>query len=138
MSDLRRLSLLRPKSVMFRLQTNLSRLFLLVGLVSASASGALGAALVQSNATASNLPSNSSQAVAFNSNTVAGNTIFVFVQYYNPAVTTAVSDNCGDTFTEIAGAPISSGTSGTADWFIARNVAGGACTITASYASATS
>jgi hypothetical protein len=99
--------------------------------------GGAAATLVQSNAAASNAPGNSSQSVAFITNAAAGNTIFVFVQYYNAAVTATVTDTCGDAFTEIAGAPKSSGTSGTADWFIAKNVVGGACTVTATYSSST-
>src|ERR1044071_3480636 len=77
-------------------------LFILPAILSA-------ATLVQSNATESNLPSNSSQSVGFSSNVTAGNTLMVFVQYYSASVTTTVTDNCSDTFTEIAGGPKANG-----------------------------
>ncbi len=99
-----------------------------------------GISLVQSNATATALPGNSKQSVAFSSAAMAGNTIFVFVQYYGPAVTATASDNCNDQFQEIAGSPVSNsaGDRGAAHWFLARNIAGGSCTVTVNYSSPTS
>jgi hypothetical protein len=94
-------------------------------------------ALVQSNATGSASPGNSSQSVAFPNSVASGDTILVFVQYYNSAVTATPSDNCGDKFT-IASAPVSISGSGTAQWFAAPNVAGGVCTVTVSFSSPTS
>jgi hypothetical protein len=97
--------------------------------------------LVQSWAVGSSLPGNSSQSVTFQSNVASGNTIFVFAQYYSAAVTATAGDNCNDTFTQISGSPAmfaSAGMNGTAHWFIARNVTGGACTVTVTYSSPTS
>jgi AraC-like DNA-binding protein len=100
--------------------------------------GTIPPALVQSNATGSSFPGNSSQSVAFTSSVTAGNTIFVFVQYYNGPVTATVSDTCNDQFTQITGSPVAAnGGAGTAHWFIARNVNGGSCTVTVSYSSPT-
>jgi hypothetical protein len=95
-------------------------------------SGGGSGALVQSNSTATNLPGSFSQSVAFRSNVTPGNTIFVFVQYYRSAVSTTASDTCGDAFQEITGSPVSAG-GGTAHWFYAKNVNGGACNVTATY-----
>jgi hypothetical protein len=100
------------------------------------ASGGNNGALVQSNATASLLPGSSSLSVAFASGVTAGNTIFVFAQYYSAAVTASASDSCGDQFQQISGSPVSAA-GGTAHWFISRNVAGGACSVTVTYGSPT-
>ena len=97
-------------------------------------------ALIQSWASQSSAPGNSSQSVTFQSGVTSGNTIFVFAQYYNTAVTATATDNCNDTFTQITGSPAvytSPGVSGTAHWFIARNVAGGTCTVKVTYSSPT-
>jgi hypothetical protein len=100
--------------------------------------GTIPRALVQSNATGSSFPGNSNQSVAFTSSVAAGNTIFVFAQYYNGPVTATASDTCNDQFTEITGSPVAAnGGAGTAHWFIARNVNGGSCTVTVSYSSPT-
>jgi hypothetical protein len=103
-------------------------------------SSGFNAALVQSNATASSAPGNSSQSVAFSSAVTSGNTIFVFAQYYSAPVTATASDNCNDTFTQITGSPaafVSGGANGTAHWFIAKNVTGGTCTVKVTYNSPT-
>jgi hypothetical protein len=111
------------------------------GTYTISAPSGFNPALVQSYAAASSAPSNSNQSVTFPASVASGNTIFVFAQYYNPAVTATASDNCNDTFTEITGSPAtysSNGGSGTAHWFIARNVTGGSCTVKVTYSSPTS
>src|SRR5947209_13581419 len=93
-------------------------------------------ALVQSNATASQVTGNASQSVAFSTNVTPGNTIFVFAQYYDAPITATASDSCNDQFTQITGSPVNATTAagnGTAHWFMARNVAGGACTVTVTY-----
>jgi hypothetical protein len=95
-------------------------------------------ALVQSNATGSGNPGNISQSVAFTNSVASGDTIVVFVQYYNsPAVTATPSDNCGDRFT-IASAPVTISGGGTAQWFAAPNVASGSCTVMVNYSAPTS
>jgi hypothetical protein len=110
------------------------------GVYSAGTSGTTNGALVQSSATHLEYTGAVSQPVSFNSNVTAGNTIFVFIQYYSAAVT-ATPSGCGNTFTEIPGAAVtittgsSDGTGGTGDWYIAKNVNGGPCTITVSYSS---
>jgi hypothetical protein len=76
--------------------------------------------------------------VKFQSAVASGNTIFVFAQYYNAAVTATASDNCNDTFTQLSGSPAVSASTGTAHWFVAKNVTGGACTVTVTYSSPTS
>jgi AraC-like DNA-binding protein len=98
--------------------------------------GTITRTVVQSNATESVFPGVSSQSVAFPSSVTAGNTIFVFAQYYNGPVATTASDTCNDQFTQITGSPVAAtGGLGTAHWFIARNVNGGSCTVTVSYGS---
>jgi hypothetical protein len=97
--------------------------------------GSLG--LVQSNATASQNAGTTNQIMAFNSSVTPGNTIFVFVQYYNSAVTTSVTDGCNDQFSRITGAPVSAG-GGTADWFIAKNVNGGSCPVIVTFSPSSS
>jgi hypothetical protein len=104
-------------------------------------SSGINPVLVQSWAAGSSLPGNSSQSVAFQSSVASGNTIFVLAQYYSAAVTATASDNCNDTFTEISGSPAVfsvPGVSGTAHWFIGKNVTGGACTVKVTYSSPTS
>ena len=98
-----------------------------------------GISLVQSNATATSAPGNTRQSAAFSSPTAAGNTIFVFVQYYGPAVTATATDTCGDQFQEISGSPVSntSGDRGAAHWFLAKNIGGGSCMVTVNYSSPT-
>ncbi len=98
------------------------------------------ATLVQSNAVASSAPGNSSQSVAFPANVTAGDTIFVFAQYYGAATTGSASDSCGNTYQQIAGSPVvnNSGDRGAAHWFMAKNVTGGACTVKVTYGSPTS
>ena len=98
-----------------------------------------GPSLVQSFATESAIPGNSSQSAAFQSGLTAGNTIFVFAQYYGPATTAAASDNCGDVFQEITGSPAvnTAGDRGAAHWFAAKSVAGGACTVKVAYSAPT-
>jgi hypothetical protein len=94
---------------------------------------------VQSNATASTNPSNSSQTVGFTNSVAAGHSIMVFAQYYGAATTASVSDSCHNTYTQIPGSPTvnNNGDRGAAIWFIARNVSGGSCAVTVSYASPT-
>jgi hypothetical protein len=92
--------------------------------------------LVQSWATQSPAPGNSSQSVTLQSSVTPGNTIFVFAQYYSNPTTATATDNCNDTFTQITGSPVSNG-SGTAHWFIAKNVTGGSCTVKVTYSSVT-
>lgn len=98
-------------------------------------------ALVQSWATESSAPGNSSQSVTFQSSVTSGNTIFVFAQYYNAAgVTVTASDTCNDSFTQISGSPAvfnTPGAKGSAHWFIAKNVTGGTCTVKVTYSSTT-
>jgi Chitobiase/beta-hexosaminidase C-terminal domain/Bacterial Ig domain len=94
-------------------------------------------ALVQSNASATSSPGSSSQSVSFSASVASGDTLFVFAQYYNPAVTASASDTCGDQFTQITGSPVTV-SSGTAHWFIAKSANGGTCTVTVSYSSSTS
>jgi len=96
--------------------------------------------LVQSNATASTSPSNSSQTVAFANAVVSGHSIIVFAQYYGAATTATVTDTCNNTYTQIPGSPTvnNNGDRGAALWFIARNVTGGSCAVTVHYASPTS
>jgi hypothetical protein len=103
-------------------------------------SGSGPPAFVQSNATASTSPSNSSQTVAFGSSVASGHTIFVFAQYYGAATTASASDSCHNTYSQITGSPVvnPSGDRGVAHWFIAKNVAGGSCAVTVSYGSPTS
>jgi Fn3 associated/Chitobiase/beta-hexosaminidase C-terminal domain len=105
----------------------------------ASTSPGTGASLVQSFATESLLPGNSGQSVAFQSRLTAGNTIFVFAQYYGPATTVTASDSCGDVFQEITGSPAvnTGGDRGAAHWFMAKNVAGGMCAVKVGYAAPT-
>jgi hypothetical protein len=93
--------------------------------------------VVQSNATASGAPGNMSQAVGFGSAVTAGDAIFVFVQYYNSAVTTSVGDSCNDQFSEITGSPVTISGTGTARWFVAKSSAGGVCNVNVSYGSST-
>jgi hypothetical protein len=95
--------------------------------------------LTQSNATASNAPSNNSQTVGFSSSVGSGHAIFVFAQYYGAATTASASDSCHNTYTQIGGSPAvnTSGDGGTAHWFVARNVSGGSCAVTVSYGSPT-
>jgi hypothetical protein len=98
--------------------------------------GGSGGALVQSVSTTSNGPGNSSQSVYLPATVTRGNTIFVFAQYYGPAVTATVSDNCSDQFQEIPGSPVTAGV-GTAHWFYAKNVTGGVCLVRVTYSSPT-
>ncbi len=105
----------------------------------ASTSPGTGPSLVQSFAAESWLPGNSGQSVAFQSGLAAGNTIFLFAQYYGPATTATASDSCGDMFQEIMGSPVvnTGGDRGAAHWFMAENVAGGTCTVKVAYSAPT-
>jgi hypothetical protein len=61
----------------------------------------------------------------------------VFVQYYNSAVPTSVSDSCNDSFAEITGSPVTIAGTGTARWFVSKSAVGGTCAVNVSYGSGT-
>ncbi len=75
-----------------------------------------------------------STSVPFNSPTLAGNTIVVYVIWSNTAAIT-VTDTRNDTFVS-AGPPVSWGSGDSAQVFYATNVAGGPDTVTASFKTA--
>jgi hypothetical protein len=70
----------------------------------------------------------SARTTVFGSNVSAGNLIVVGVETYNTGITVGVTDSCGNTYTQ-AGSYATNGLIKSSLWY-ARNITGGACTIT--------
>jgi chitodextrinase len=84
---------------------------------------------VQANQTL--IGSGTSEPLAFNSATRAGNTIVVYVIWSNTG-SVALTDSLGDTFVSVS-APVSWGSEYSAQVFYASNIVGGADTVTATF-----
>jgi hypothetical protein len=96
----------------------------------------MAVAFVQGKFAFTDASSRSTQAVVFTSNVMAGNLIAVFVKYGTAtSVFSSITDSLGNTYTAVSSTDYTAA-GNTIKTFYARNIAGGACTVTLNFTAA--
>lgn len=97
---------------------------------------AAGVAHVQHGTSTELFNSDTSASLTMGSNGTSGNTLAVFISYDSTTITVSSMSGCGGTFSQVGSNFDYNGYR--SSWWVAANITGGSCTITATLSAATS